>query len=164
MKKVTPIVILQLVLFMSLPALSIPQVNATEDSWTTKAPMRTARSFFEVVAVNGKIYAFGGGTNTTEEYDPETNIWTTKKPMPTLRSGFVVALFQNKIYLIGGEITDNGFTGLNEVYDPETDSWETKTSMPTKRDNPVANTIDDKIYVIGGILSPNLPETQLFQT
>jgi len=84
--------------------------------------------------------------------------------MPTARSGFAVAVFQNKIYVMGGEIVGTGFTGINEVYDPTTDSWETKTSMSTKRDNPVANTVDDKIYVIGGILSPNLPETQLFQT
>jgi len=143
----------------------IQPVNATEDSWKTMAEMPTARSFFEVAAVNGKIYAFGGsGTNTTEEYDPETNTWTTKVSMPTARSGFAVAVFQNKIYVMGGEIVGTGFTGINEVYDPTTDSWETKTSMSTKRDNPVANTVDDKIYVIGGILSPNLPETQLFQT
>jgi N-acetylneuraminic acid mutarotase len=136
----------------------IQPVNATEDSWKTMAEMPTARSFFEVAAVNGKIYAFGGsGTNTTEEYDPETNTWTTKVSMPTARSGFAVAVFQNKIYVMGGEIVGTGFTGINEVYDPTTDSWETKTSMSTKRDNPVANTVDDKIYVIGGILESESP-------
>ncbi|TSA57393.1 kelch-like protein [bacterium] len=136
----------------------IQPVNAAEDSWTTKAPMQTARSFFEVAAVNRKIYAFGGGgANTTEEYDPETNTWTTKASMLTARSGFAVAVFQNKIYVIGGEVIGTGFTGINEVYDPATNTWETKTSMPTKRDTPVANTVDDKICVIGGILESESP-------
>jgi N-acetylneuraminic acid mutarotase len=120
--------------------------------------MQTARSFFEVAAVNGKIYAFGGnGANTTEEYDPETNTWTSKAAMPTTRSGFAVAVFQNKIYVMGGEVVGVGFTGINEVYDPATDTWETKTSMPTKRDTPTANTVEDKIYVIGGILESEAP-------
>ena len=156
--KTSKVFLLVTLLLSSLYVVYIQPVNATEDSWTTKAPMQTARSFFEVATVNGKIYAFGGdGTNTTEEYDPETNTWTTKASMPTARSGFAVAVFQNKIYVIGGEIIGTGFTGISEVYDPTTDSWETKTSMPTKRDNPVANTVDDKIYVIGGILESESP-------
>lgn len=151
--KTSTVFFLVILTLSSLCVFYIQPVNATEDSWATKSPMRTARSFFEVAAVNGRIYAFGGdGTNTTEEYDPETNTWTTKASMPTARSGFAVAVFQNKIYVIGGEVSGAGFTGINEVYDPITDTWETKSSMPTKRDNPVANTIDDKIYVIGGIL------------
>ena len=49
------------ILTLSSLCLVYPQpVNATEDSWKTKAPMQTTRSFFEVAAVNGKIYAFGG--------------------------------------------------------------------------------------------------------
>lgn len=158
MRKFTSTVALILVLCFVMSAVSIPLVNAAEDSWTSKASMHTARSFFEVAVANGKIYAFGGGgTNTTEEYDPETNTWTTKASMPTPRSGFVVAAVQNKIYVIGGEIADSGFTGLNEVYDPETDTWETKTPMPTKRDTAVANVVDGRIYVIGGILESEAP-------
>jgi N-acetylneuraminic acid mutarotase len=145
-------------LLLSLCLVTIQPVNATEDSWTTKASMQTARSFFEVAVVNDKIYAFGGnGANTTEEYDHETDTWATKASMPTTRSGFAVAVFQNKIYVMGGEVVGSGFTEINEVYDPATDTWETKTSMPTKRDTPVANTVDDKVYVIGGILESDAP-------
>jgi N-acetylneuraminic acid mutarotase len=151
--KTSKLFLLVILLLSSSCLVYIQPVNAAEDSWITKSLMQTARSFFEVAAVNGKIYAFGGdGTNTTEEYDPETNTWTTKASMPTARSGFAVAVFQNKIYVIGGEVSGAGFTGINEVYDPITDTWETKSLMPTKRDNPVANTVDDKIYVIGGLL------------
>jgi len=151
----------------------VPLANATEDSWTSKAPMQVARSDLGVAAVNGKIYAIGGNTEnghvpntsendykalgwivaTNEEYDPATDTWTFKKPMPTPRCNFGIAVYQNKIYCIGGITNRIGdeisFTGVNDVYDPATDTWETKTPMPNAT-SAQANVVDGKIYLIGG--------------
>ena len=140
-----------------LPALNLPQAKAadTQSSWTSMAPMPTARGGLGLEVVSGKIYAIGGlnGNNqpvsVTEEYNPQTNTWTSKMPMPTSRSGFAIAVFQNKIYVIGGTV-GNGYVGNNEVYDPVTNTWETKTSMPTPRADLCANIVNDKIYLIGG--------------
>ena len=140
-----------------LPALNLPPANAadTQSSWTTMAPMPTARGGFSVAVVSGKIFAIGGlnGNNlpvsTTEEYNPQTNGWTSKMPMPTPRSGFAIAVYQNKIYVIGGTV-GYGYVGNNEVYDPISNTWETKTSMPTPRADLCANIVNDKIYLIGG--------------
>src|SRR6267378_3458584 len=66
-------------------------------SWTTKAPMPTARDGLGVAAVNGMLYAVGGFNSsglpvaTLEAYDPTTNTWTAKAPMPTARSNLDVA-------------------------------------------------------------------------
>jgi N-acetylneuraminic acid mutarotase len=125
-----------------------------EASWTSMAPMPTARGGLGVAVLNGKIYAIGGfngdlSLNTNEEYNPVTNQWDTKTPMPTARSGFAIAVYGGKIYAIGGTV-GNGYVANNEAYDPITNTWETKASMPTPRADLCANIVNDKIYLIGG--------------
>ena len=150
------------------PAFSLTEV--TENTWVSKASMQVARSVLGVAAVNGKIYAIGGttesgfvpnaygsqvytyttnGVGTNEEYDPETNTWTYKASMPTPRLAFATAVYKNKIYCIGGQ-ANRSYTGINEVYDPTTDTWETKTPMPTPRNWVTANVVNGKIYLMGG--------------
>jgi N-acetylneuraminic acid mutarotase len=131
----------------------------TEESWTTLAPMPTARRQFGVAVVNGKIFAIGGNDgnydrylDTNEMYDPTTNTWTKKARMPTPRIEFGIAIYENKIYVMGGAIgvdpSGNGnnlLTTANEVYDPATDTWETKAPMPTPRFGLTASVANDKI-------------------
>lgn len=131
--------------------------NYVEDTWVTKAPMPTARAFFGVAVVKGKIYAIGGSGGVNEVYDPMSGVWTTQEPMPTPRRSFAIAVFQNKIYCIGGKASD-GLTGINEVYNPATDTWETRASLPTPRSQLSANMVSGKIYVIGGIANLNTGE------
>jgi len=53
------------------------EYDPAKDKWTEKKDMRVARSALSAVAVNGKIYAIGGGNpalangamSTIEEYD-----------------------------------------------------------------------------------------------
>jgi N-acetylneuraminic acid mutarotase len=142
----------------------LPVINvfpaATADnppsSWSTLAPMPTARGEFGVAVVDGKIFAIGGlngdglPLTVNEEYNPQTDTWTTMTPMPTPRSGFATAVYNGKIYVIGGTV-GNGFVGNNEVYDPISNTWETKASMPTPRADLSANVVNDKIYLMGGV-------------
>lgn len=149
---------LLIALVASLALSALPFSEGAGDFWTSMSPIITARRGLGVAAVEGKIYAIGGGNDwispylgTNEMYDPATDTWTTKASMPTPRTGFAIAAYGSKIYCIGGEFTDHGYlTGVNEVYDTATDTWETKASMPTPRDRMVANVVDGKIYVIGG--------------
>jgi ribosomal protein S8 len=143
-------------LFLTAPFfITIKQVSAvTQNSWTSRMSMPTARTDLGTAVVKGKIFAIGGGNHdgnlsTNEMYDPVKDTWTTKASMPTSRSSFGIAVYQNKIYCIGGS-TSEGVTEVNEVYDPETDTWETKTSMPTARSGLEANVVGGKIYLIGG--------------
>jgi N-acetylneuraminic acid mutarotase len=158
--KLTPflIVILLVSLFLATSQFIVGGVD--ENSWTTKEPMSTARGGLGVAVVDGKIYAIGGSNNEsqldiTEEYNPATDSWSTKASMPTPRSGFAIAVYQNKIFCIGG-ITGNsenfvsGITGKTEVYDPATDMWETKTPMPTPRADLCASIVNGTIYCMGG--------------
>jgi len=160
-KKLTHALIAILAVSMVLSTFPFPSGSgASENEWTTKNPMPTARGGFGVAVANGKIYAIGGLNNDTnlavnQEYDPVANSWRTKTPMPTPRSGCAVASYQGKIYVIGGTVgvtTDlvSEFTGAVEVYDPATNTWETKTPMPTPRADLRASVVNGKIYLIGG--------------
>src|SRR3712207_5410042 len=88
-----------------------------------------------VMASNGKLYAFGGGNDTTgftivEEYDPTTDVWTTRGSMTSVGAFMGVASLNGKIYLIGGERA-GGTSALVEEYDPATGGWTSRASMPT---------------------------------
>ena len=146
------------------PVLS--STDVAENSWASKAPMHQARSSLGAAAVNGKIYAIGGSTQswvpfsrppgvvgTNEEYDPATDTWRGKMPMPTPREDFAIASYEGKIYCIGGYTANGSITGVNEVYDPATNNWETKTPMPTPRANLQANVVNGTFYLIGGFIS-----------
>ena len=129
--------------------------NLSENTWTTKAPIPTARFNFGTAVVNGVIYAIGGSvmqnngnhyfTNTTyvnEAYDPATDTWTEKAPLPTPLGSFALAVYEGKIYCFGGETF---------VYDPAADSWETKPPMLQPENGVDAHFVDGKIYVIGNL-------------
>ena len=143
----------------------IQHVKASEDSWTTKAPMPTAKFSFGVASVNGKIYAMGGAVSTqsgtllanNEEYDPITDTWYEKTPLSTPTYGCAVASYGNQIYVFGGQIKgDNGLgvdTNGTKVYDIVTDTWVTKAPMPTARTLLKANVVGGKIYLIGGYVN-----------
>ena len=129
--------------------------KASEDSWTTKAEMPTARQGLGAATVNGRIYAIGGylpSANINEEYNPLTDTWTTKASMPTLRTygRSAIAVLGEKIYVIGGYPAQSKPDGANEAYDPVTDTWETKAPLPSPRGGCSASTVGGKIYVTGG--------------
>ncbi len=79
--------------------------------WLTKAPMNHRRCQHTIVAVDDKLYAFGGrtvdpdvNTKAIETYDPLSNQWTV-----LLHNGYdnssCSSFIKNKIYLVGGHTT-----------------------------------------------------------
>jgi N-acetylneuraminic acid mutarotase len=149
----------------SVTAESSLSSQVTENFWSTKTPMNTARAYPGVAAVNGKIYVIGGdvgsicaeGTiaakeftgevpNVTEAYEPALDIWVLLADMPTQRARFGTTVCDGKIYCIGGR-TATGMSVANEVFDPVTNSWSTKASLPNSVYPVLVNSVDGKIYV-----------------
>lgn len=127
--------------------------NLTENTWTTKAAMPTARYRFGTAVVNGSIYAIGGfrlqaegnfsysiTTNVNEVYHPSTDTWTAKAPSP-ISGDFPVAAFQDKIYCFGHSKVC--------IYDPATNIWETKAVPAMDISGSDANAVGNRIYVLG---------------
>jgi len=116
-----------------------------ENSWSTKASLPTAvMDDYACVALDGKIYVFGGAdieeeevltvTGATQIYDPSEDGWTSGAPMPSPRSNAVAGVLNSHPIVVGGAVPDFEFGFFSNVstvsiYHPATDSW---TSGPTK--------------------------------
>jgi hypothetical protein len=131
--------------------------NPQTDSWTRKADMPTARRWLTLSAVDGLIYAIGGGgwaspvLDVVEAYDPQTDTWATNKSrMPTARFTFASCAVNGIIYAIGGG--DNSMNALAtvEAYDPKVDQWTTKQPLPKPIGGLAASVVDGTIYVFKG--------------
>lgn len=139
---------------------SIVVALAQGGTWSTRAPMPTARWSAGSGVVNGIIYVMGGTTSVTssgsdvaalEAYDPTSDTWSTKAPMPTPRHSFGVSVVNGILYTVGGY----AFSCLCsvptvEAYDPRTDTWTTKAPMPTARNGLVTGMVNGIIYAAGG--------------
>ena len=124
------------------PFATVERYDIAANTWTTVAPLPTARSDVGAIAHGGKVYVFGGctgfgsGTVSSEVdiYNPTTNTWTTGAPMPTARAGFYgIGIDGDRIYVMGGENSTGAPSPANEVYDVATNSWSTDTPMPHPR-------------------------------
>jgi N-acetylneuraminic acid mutarotase len=139
--------------------------DTASNTWTTKAPMPTARHHAASSVVNGKLYVIGGrvagisptvNIDVNEVYDPEKNTWTSLASMPSKRSGIAAANFDSvSIYVFGGEEPSKTLNN-NERYDIKTNKWFIETPMPTARHGLGATSVDNRIYVLGGGPQPGL--------
>ena len=132
------------------------------DEWEDLPDLLTARESHVSVAIDGKIYLFGGRVRSlnafvtsTEVFDPETSEWRTLSPIPTPRGGLAGATIGGRAYVMGGERSANlqypqGVHGEVEEYDPLRDRWRPVSTMPFPRHGMVAVPYEGKIYVPGG--------------
>jgi N-acetylneuraminic acid mutarotase len=110
-----------------------------------------------VVALNGKLYVFGGSlapfsdaVNNAAVYNPKTNAWTALPGMGTARGGATAKAIGKKIYVTGGMDPTGASLASTEVFDTTTNSWRNVASMGTRRDNPGSAVFKGKLYVFGG--------------
>jgi len=130
--------------------------NPVTDTWTTKAPMPTARAGGAAGVINGILFVVGGTSssvtggyadlNSVEAYNPTTNTWATKAPMPTAGFGMASAVINGILYVAGFSAA----SAAVEAYDPATDTWTTEAPMLTARAGPTAGVINGTLYVVGG--------------
>ncbi len=144
------------------PLATVEVYDPSTNSWTTAAPMPTARVDLAAVSVNGKIYALFGSDSTglqstVEVYDPSANSWSTAlTPFGNLAgfNGFAAASVNGQIYVLGGFISGSGSGATNAtvlVYDPVANTWSFPAPpMPTPRFGLAAVSLNGKIYAIGG--------------
>lgn len=138
------------------------EFNPTINSWTEKTSMPTGREDMGSAVIDGKIYVFGGLSNTTplkmlEVYDPTADSWdTTKADMPDTKClGDFGAACGGKIYAIGSQTDLVGYPVLHPnttvyCYDPTLDSWSTKSPIPVSTCYKEVEVIGTDLYVVAG--------------
>jgi len=123
----------------------------------TKADMTTAKAWFNISEVGGKLYCIGGGQGsgaaeaTNYEYNIATNTWAIKTPLPVSRWGLArePAVIGECIYVSHG-LVGVVFYKDAYAYDPSTDAWRTLPDASVARDGACCGVISDKLYVVGG--------------
>jgi N-acetylneuraminic acid mutarotase len=83
------------------PVPSAEVYDPSTNKWSSLAPMPTARSHLRLAAFNGKLWAVGGFSGssddgfipltTVEVYGPASNKWTAASPLITARGEFSLA-------------------------------------------------------------------------
>ncbi|MFL6800081.1 MAG: Kelch repeat-containing protein [Xanthobacteraceae bacterium] len=134
------------------------EYDPAADRWRERAPLPMGLSHINVVAVNHKLYTFGGfgnlvhvdAKNVALVYDPATDIWQTLAPMSAALGATGVAEVGGKIHVLGGRPREPLPVNFHEVYDPASNTWAKKSPMPQARDHLGVVAIDGKIHVVGG--------------
>ena len=137
-------------------------------TWGSVADMSTPRISPGVTALNGTIYAVGGGSSMTsiyssgslhgecgwlksgEAYNPTADTWSAIANMTSARAGMGFAALNGILYVVGG--SDGGSSPLKsgEAYDPATDSWSAIANMSVPRNFVGLAALDGKLYAVGG--------------
>lgn len=101
------------------------------------ADMEMVRGSLAVAAMDGLVYAMGGGQpgvnlNSIEIFTPATNTWTPGPSMAASRFTTAGAALGSAIYMTGGF---DGAQYLNsvEMLDPRTGTWHTVRLLPTRQ-------------------------------
>jgi N-acetylneuraminic acid mutarotase len=139
------------------PVATLYRFDPEGNTWTTLAPMPTARGALAMTEIGGQLLAIGGYTETgnsaaVERYDPTTNTWTAAAPLPTARDHLAVVTVSGRVYAIGGRLNRDYSRNLavTEIYDPGSNSWSKGIDLPTARSGITASVLRGTIYVLGG--------------
>ena len=125
-------------------------------TWTTKAPMTTARGWLAGSYCAGKIYIIGGHNNsnaaiaTNECFDPVANVWATKAPRPRIGMAAAEVVWRDSlIYVLGGKDTalSAGYANV-DIYNPAADTWTVGTALPSIGWMSSAAIIGDTIFMV----------------
>jgi N-acetylneuraminic acid mutarotase len=134
-------------------------------TWSTLAPMLTARNHHGAGLIDNKIYVVAGrigstfiaglsnNISTNEVYDVAKNTWSSAQGLPTARSGVGVAVLNGRLHVLGGEAYLNELVGTyktHEAFDPKSNSWQRLPPMPTPRHGVAVGEIGGRIYAVSG--------------
>lgn len=137
-------------------------------SWSTEAPMPTARYGPGADVIDGLLYVASGATvsnfppfprfTNLESYDPVSNTWAEKSPIPIGVSSPTAAAIDGKLYVAGGAASQSQGNNIStlQVYDPSSDTWTTNFApMPVACAGACGGVIDGILYVAGGMNPAN---------
>ncbi|MGW2934605.1 Kelch repeat-containing protein [Streptomyces sp. NPDC001156] len=134
-------------------------------AWTTADALPSAVEDGGTVALDGKVYAFGGTQgrvplSKATVYDPATGGWQRLANMPQqLRKPGVEAV-GGDIYVVGGWDSTENASAAAYRYDPKHDSWSSVASLPAGVVAGGTAVLGGRLYVIAGCGGNCFPASQ----
>lgn len=137
--------------------------DASQNRWSTIAPLPMELHHFQPVVLNGYIYVIGAFTccfpdepSISDIYrlDLSSNTWETAGSIPAnrLRGSAGAVAHNNKIYLIGGNT--NGHSGgavpWFDEYNPANGEWKVLPDAPEARDHFSAAVVGNRLVAAAG--------------
>ncbi|WP_421792003.1 Kelch repeat-containing protein [Hyphobacterium sp.] len=134
------------------PSAEMWSLNPAENIWQRETAMPGPKAAFQLVALNGLLYAIGGeeGSDGIFVFDPARRSWSEMDaPEEIARRGAASVARNGRIYFMGG-VTQGVPTARVDIFDPETGSWSIGPAMPQPRAGHSAAVLDGAIHVLGG--------------
>jgi len=142
----------------------LPSTARTTATWNALASMTTARGQHATVALNNRLYAWGGYVSignvasefkTLEIYNIGTNSWSTGASYPIACRGHAAAAGANGLLYSFSGVSGSSVASCYQ-YNPATNVWTAIASIPINVWEATATTAaNGKIYVIGGEANDN---------
>jgi len=144
------------------------------NEWLRKPAMPSPRDHFSAIAVEDRIYAFGGEyghdvlhsqSRLAHAFDVNSGKWIRLADMKTAKSHAESGIFayENKIVMAGGQVEDYQPTRDVQQYDILTDSWSREKSLPEPRQGGAIQKIGDKLLIAFGGEQTNQPKDDVWQ-
>ena len=136
-----------------------PVDQTASGTWTTRAPLPTARQEVAVAVLASRIYVIGGfgpsaeAVATVEAYDPATDQWETRAAYPVPVHHAAAAAVGDRLFVVGGYtgglLSSSRLPSVYE-YDAARDAWSARAPMPTPRGALAVAVLADRIHAVGG--------------
>ncbi len=128
-------------------------LHAGSSTWQEVAPLRRARGALVLVALDGRLYAFGGRDRSVEiaipeRYEPTTNTWTDLPPMPDPRNHGAGYLDGANACIAGGRIPAT--TAAIDCVNAESSAWTRVAQLPVATSGASAALFGGRLLVAGG--------------
>jgi DNA-binding CsgD family transcriptional regulator len=128
------------------------------DRWEALEPLLEPRSRYALMAVEGKLYLFGGWngvafSDRVWQYSPDTDRWEKRAPMLTARADAGAVEVNDQVFVIGG-VNESGKLRVNERYNPAEDGignpWAVSPPLDAPRSNFGIASAGSLVFVFGG--------------
>jgi len=142
-----------------LPALHLSaQQLKNSFEWTEVSSLNKPRHGAPALSYQGKIYVFGGSTESgeieksVEVYDPVLDSWNTTsvEDFLTPRVNATVTLFEDEFYLMGGRDSTGNVLSNIEVFNPGSGSWRTSNELASEREGHLAAVMSNSLFILTG--------------
>lgn len=134
---------------------ALRDATAASGPWTDIADYPTPIIDNAVGYDQGKVYSFGGATDTAITaagyvYDPVAGAWSRLADLPQPLEGPSGAFLNGTMYVVGGWNTKSQTVDALYAYHPGTDSWTQLANLPESVGSPSIAVLAGQLYVVGG--------------